>query len=156
MADQLKPTDDVGEQGFSLIELLVVISILAVLAIGVSLATARAPNAASMDLAAFEKRFETMRARAIQGQQIEGLFVTPRGHQLARFQRSFWQYAGAELKWSGRVIFRTKAPSVVALAPEILFLPNGSYSPFSVEFVSRSEHIRCDTDGWQKLTCEAV
>ncbi len=159
MAGQLTgamSTQSPAEAGFSLIEVLVVTAILAVLAVGVSLATVGPPNAINSDVASFHQRFEALRSRAIQGQQIEGLFITPRGHQTAIREHNIWQTSGTEMRWSARVLFRPKDQPLVPLAPDVLFLPNGSYSPFLLEFVSRVERIRCDGDGWDLPKCGPI
>ncbi|WP_299305204.1 prepilin-type N-terminal cleavage/methylation domain-containing protein [uncultured Litoreibacter sp.] len=154
MADQLSlPVNAKDDTGFSLIELLVVLSILAVLAVGATLSAGRSGSNDLADIAAFEKRFAALRAHAIHGQTVKGLFVSPRGFQGAEQQNGRWLPAGREQRWQHRVRYDATGARVGQNLPTILFLPNGATTAFRVTFQSAGQDINCSTDGWAALQC---
>lgn len=135
-------------RGFSLIELLVSVAILAVLAVGATLALGRArPEQA--DAALFRQTFLDLRDLAITGQDIRGMRIGPQGMRLARFSKEGWQVSDSEIRWSGRVTLSGSGYDDGA-APQIVLLPSGQSTGFAVTLGK----IQCRTDGWGPLQCD--
>ena len=141
------------QAGFSLIELLVVIAVLSVLAVGASLAATRAPGRTD-DADRFARIFAQLRQLSVQGQQWRGLNIRPRGHQMAGRSDGQWLDSGRETRWRGQVTFATDGPIAGDNSPEIVFLPNGRTSAFSIRFGAGAGTL-CQSDGWTGLICEA-
>lgn len=150
-ADRRARGSDPAQAGFTLIELLVVVAVLAVLAVGASLAATRGARGTG-DAAQFAQSYAAARALAVQGQDRRGLRITPRGHRVARRVDGAWTDTGREARWRGRVAFAPSGPVLDGEAPEIVFLPNGRTSAFSIRF-GGSPGVRCSSDGWKGLSC---
>jgi prepilin-type N-terminal cleavage/methylation domain-containing protein len=141
-----------NEAGFTLIELLVATAVLAVLAVGASLAATRGHSGAS-DAQRFEQSYASARAFAVQGQARLGLRITPRSSQPARHTQDRWEDTGRETRWRGRVAFAPTGPALPGAAPQIVFLPNGRTNAFSIVFGGGAA-VTCRSDGWTGLICE--
>lgn len=152
--------------GFTLIELLISVAVLAVLAVGATLALPGGAPRAGNDLALFRSQFTAARQLAITGQQARGLKITPEGLQLALSSDSGWQISERVLPWRGRVAFVARSVGQSAAqntrtqagAPDILLLANGHSTPFDITFTpafaQRSATRRCQSDGWTGLQCD--
>ena len=165
------------EAGFTLVELMVAIAVLAVLALGASLALPRGAPPAESDMALFQRQFEQMRQLAITGQSSRGLRITPQGLQLARRQASAqtalldspeahsakaseplprWHLSARQQRWQGRVQFISqnsagRAP-IGSAAPDIQLLADGRSSAFIIRFFPRSGSASTGT-GAQRASC---
>jgi len=146
-----------ADTGVSLIELLVVVAVLSVLAIGVSLPLRDGGSQAPADAARFASMFERTRTLAIHGQTQQGLRLTSRDMALMKLTADGWQTSRQSIRFQGRADFRTKTPAnaLSALdAPEIIFLPNGQTTPFDLIFFgSGSRSAVCKSDGWMGVEC---
>lgn len=152
--------------GFTLIELLISVAVLAVLAVGATLALPGGAPRAGNDLALFRSQFTAARQLAITGQQARGLKITPEGLQLALSNDSGWQISERVLPWRGRVAFVARSVGQSAAqntrtqagAPDILLLADGQSTPFDITFTpvfaQRSATRRCQSDGWTGLQCD--
>lgn len=142
-----------GHAGFTLIELLVAVAVLAVLAVGASLAATRGTGGAD-DAQRFAQSYASARQLAVQGQERRGLAITPRGSRSTRYAEETWQDTAPEIRWRGRVAFAPQGARQPATLPEIVFLPNGRTSAFTIRFGGTGGQV-CTSDGWTGLTCEA-
>lgn len=169
-----------GDAGFTLVELLVAIAVLAVLALGASLALPRSAPPAESDMALFQRQFEQMRQLAITGQSSRGLSITPQGLRLARRQATSqanlladvlvgpeaqrptsgqnqrWHVSARQQRWQGRVQFISqnsagRAP-IGSGAPDIQLLADGRSSAFIIRFFPRSGSASTGT-GAQRASC---
>ena len=141
--------------GFTLIELVVVVAVLSVLAVGAGLVASRSGAAADAgDLNRFRGQFETARARAIQGRQALGFEITARGFQSTRRTAEGWEPGAREQRWRGRVVFLQRSARRLPDAPDIVILPDGRTSAFSLSFSGGSQRgLRCTSDGYSGLIC---
>jgi len=138
-------------QGFTLIELLVTVAILSVLSVGATLTVGRGSSKEQTDQARFQQQFDRLRQLAITGQQVRGLKVEARGMFLANYGPSGWEIAETRQRWAGKVILSVPPSAITGGTsdPQILFLPSGQTTPFSVSF----GQVRCETDGWEGMAC---
>lgn len=178
LESEILPHAAQGDAGFTLVELLVAIAVLAVLALGASLALPRSSVPAERDMALFQRQFEQMRQLAITGQSSRGLRITPQGLRLARRQATSqanlladalvgpeasgqnqrWHLSARQQRWQGRVQFISqnsagRAP-IGSAAPDIQFLADGRSSAFTIRFSPRSGSASTGT-GAQRASCRS-
>lgn len=142
--------------GFTLIELVVVVAVLSVLAVGAGLVASRGGTSAmASDLQRFKTQVDTMRARAIQGRQVLGLYVTDRGFQVAVETADGWEEHHTETRWRGRAVLKLQTPRHVPNSPHIRFLPDGRVSAFTLSFTSGGgRRSDCRSDGFAEVLCD--
>ncbi|WP_299421834.1 prepilin-type N-terminal cleavage/methylation domain-containing protein [uncultured Shimia sp.] len=138
--------------GFSLIELLIAVAVMAVLAVGASLSVGRSQATAPQDQALFQHTFDQLSDLAITSGQSRGMKFTPKGMQLATSTAQGWNISDQVLRWRGQVVV-TSHPSA-SNAPEIVFLANGENTVFSIVFSKESHISRCLSDGLLGLSCQ--
>jgi prepilin-type N-terminal cleavage/methylation domain-containing protein len=148
--DPASPPDP-GVAGFSLIELLVVIAILSVLTVGAVLATGRG-GTDTPDMARFQTLFTQTQALAVAGRQARGLKLDPDGLRLAYVTPEGWAISDVVQPWQGRVSFQAAGGFFDPQGPDIIQLPNGRGTAFTIAFTTG---VRCQSDGWTGLTCDA-
>lgn len=140
--------------GFSLLELIVVITILSILTLGISLSVSGRSGAQSLegDLAKFQRHFNDLRNLAIQGQRPRGLNFGAKGMRMASFDaaQGRWLMNTAPLPWAGSVVLVGVAPTD---QPDIVILPDGRISAFELRFTFRDRTGACRIDGGQELAC---
>ncbi|APX14300.1 prepilin-type N-terminal cleavage/methylation domain-containing protein [Tateyamaria omphalii] len=140
--------------GFSLVELVVVVAVLSVLAVGASLTTGHA-NRAQNDLRVFQQDFKRVASLSILGRETRGLGITPQG--LTHYLRTDdgWSVVGSKRAWRGSVRSQTDFQSNALRSPNIVFMSNGQVSGFSVSFEpDRGPSLTCRLDEATGLSCE--
>ena len=147
-----RPVNAARSHGFTLIELLVTVAILSVLAVGATLALGRGASRDQTDQARFQQQFERLRQLAITGQQIRGLKLDARGMATAQYGPLGWSIAQTPQRWAERAILSVPQSAITGEVsdPQILFLPSGQTTPFSISFGP----VHCETDGWKDLSCQ--
>ena len=162
MAGQLtvKATQD---DGFSLIELLIVIAVLSILAVSLSLTVGRTRQAAHVDASKFLQQAHLQRSLAVQGRGLRGLVISPQGMQVAEYrgQSQGWKIGATELRWSGRAALLSHPPrsglGVPGRQPDILFRPDGGVSEFDIRFSSRQAGmVLCRARNWADVSCDEL
>lgn len=156
------------DAGFTLLEMVIVVTVLAVLSVSVGLSVGRIADRGAGDAARFAAQFERMRHLAIIGRSIRAMALSPEGWQmLARDEGAAtdslagWQAQGRMNRFSGEVRIATAAAAAAArpaapagrTRPDILFLPDGQATPLAIAFISAGAITRCATDGWATLAC---
>jgi prepilin-type N-terminal cleavage/methylation domain-containing protein len=139
------------DAGFTLIELMVVVAVLSVLAVGVTITALRSDSASdSADMAWFEAQFNQYQSLAITSGHSYGIFVGPKDLRIARRQASGWNSQDSARKWRGKVSIANLSPRYKLDRPDILLLATGQASTFDIAFGSKNA---CRSDGWAGLTC---
>ncbi|WP_294228449.1 prepilin-type N-terminal cleavage/methylation domain-containing protein [uncultured Shimia sp.] len=138
--------------GFSLIELLIAVAVMAVLAVGASLSIGRMQSGIPQDQALFQRNFDRLKELAITSGQRRGMKITPKGMQLATRTPQGWQVSEQILNWRDKVTITSRP--VPANAPDLEFLANGETTAFTIAFSRKDNVGRCQSDGFLGLTCE--
>ena len=156
----MDPEIDTGSRqtaGFSLIELVVVMAVIAILSLSVSLSLSRGKSVGGMprDAVRMLGQFAALRDGAIHGRRPAALSVTPAGWQVMRRHNDVWQGTGPRVRWSGAAVFQRdlSAPLPDGSVPEVVFLPDGRSTAFSIRFTDGGVVAVCDSDGWSPLRC---
>ncbi len=141
--------------GFTLIEVLIAVAVLAVLATGAGLAVSRGATRTASDAQTLQHVFLRERGLAIQGRSWRGVAVEPLGYRLARVSEGQWTLSDTRVSWRGRASTLLDGPAVLPGAHVIAFLPNGRTSAGHIDFTSRGgSAVRCTFDGWTGVTCD--
>lgn len=136
--------------GFTLIELLVAVAVMAVITLGAVLAASRGQvEEMAPDMVSFTERFALAQALAIEGRRTGGLEVGPEETQFFWRVGANWVPQADPVPWRGRVRFDGPPGAAWQERPDILFLPNGQTTPFTMSFASG----QCGNDGWTGLRC---
>ena len=148
MDGKLNPRD----AGLTLIELMVVIAILSVLAVGVSVTAMRGTAAAdASDMAWFRTQFDHHQRLAVTSATSFGLYVSPKELRVARMRADGWDPQGSARAWRGRVAHRTLNATPEFDAPDIILRASGQSSAFNITFGAGTT---CTSDGWNGLVCD--
>ena len=154
-------------RGFTLIELIVVVSIVSALALAVGLAAGpvidrNRPGSAMQAAAMLEREIEAARAHAFHHRRTAGLIPQPRGWavMLRAEDGEGWEHAGREGSLDGPVQWQiagaAHTPSGLPAAdPPIRFLADGRATPFRVTIGGRAGVQICETDGLEPFACRA-
>ncbi|MDZ7708815.1 MAG: prepilin-type N-terminal cleavage/methylation domain-containing protein [Roseovarius sp.] len=149
------------DRGFSLLEMVVVVAVIATLSVGASLSigprgeTADAPRLASV--------YDALRDAALLGQARRGLRLVPGGWQVLvprEGAEGGWQTSGAAVKFRSEVRFEGEGGPILPTPPDdrlpqpdIVFLPDGEVTPFEAVFVTDATITACRSQGLAGLVC---
>lgn len=143
--------------GFSLLELVVVIAVVGILSLGISLSLSggRSTGGYPRDATRFESQYNALRDSAIHSRTPVALSLGPAGWQVMRRRNGVWQGEGPRVRWNGAAVFQRdlSAPVPSTPLPEVIFLPDGRSSAFSIRFSDAGQVVQCASDGWQGLEC---
>lgn len=143
--------DQSSEAGVTLIELVVVLAVMASLVLGVTLTRGTGSSRGDSDLRAFQSAYDQARSLAVHGQVRRGLVLRSGGRRIAWWRGDGWQLSEQLQPWRGRVSYLVAGQPAGRDTPDLLFLPNGRTSAFSIQF----DQIGCRSDGWTGLICDA-
>ncbi len=138
-----------GAAGFTLIELMIVVAVLALLTTTVSLSVSRPRAQGGTDWARFEAVHDRLRQEAVLSRQVLGLEVTTDGYRRLIRRDGDWQAVGEEIGWRG---------SAALLAPfdgPVVFGPSGQSTPVRLRFEGGDGARLCTGNGWVEVTCGA-
>ena len=148
------------EAGFSLLEMLVVVTVLAILtvSVGLSMSFGRSKQQASDAANQLQTTLAQLRNTAIYSGVAQGLVISQQGWRVARFvpESRGWDMSAREIRWQVGVAFQPTSPDFsfgVPPVPEVVFLPDGQSSPFEITFSALGRYQTCRSDGWSGLTC---
>ncbi|WP_135507071.1 GspH/FimT family pseudopilin [Roseovarius aestuariivivens] len=137
--------------GFTLIEVLIAVAVLAVLTLGAVLTAGRVSGGSgASDMARFAERIEFARTLAIDARRTGGLRLRDGTIQMLRRDADGWQPVADPVPWQQPVVFETRSPRIGTETPDILLLPNGQSTAFTLRF---SNGGFCENDGWTGLKC---
>jgi len=136
------------DSGFSLIELMIAVAVLAILSTTVVLSVARPQSGSQSDQVRFQKTYERIRRDAIISQEVYAMTISDAGFQRLVWRGS-WQNVGTLVDWRGEVSvlqpFDRETP--------IEFTPSGQATPVRVQFLENDQSVMCVSDGWEPLKC---
>ena len=137
--------------GFTLIELMIAVTVLALLTTTVSLSVNRPQRGTGTDWARFEAVHERLRQQSVLSREVLGLQITAEGYRPLRRAGGTWVVTGDLSEWRG---------SVVVLAPfdgqvPVRFTPAGRTSAVRLRFEDGAQVRVCESDGWSPVTCDA-
>jgi prepilin-type N-terminal cleavage/methylation domain-containing protein len=144
-----------AQAGFSLLEVMVSVAVLAVLAVGAGLATGRTVSATERDADRFSRAYEQNWSLAVMGRENRALDITPDGLVLARRTETGWTEGKLLYDWRSTASFSASGPATLPGTPDIQLRPGGIGTGFTVVFSGRGPVWRCASDGWSGLTCAA-
>ena len=145
-----RPVEPDPQTGFTLIELMVVVAILALLTTTLTLSVNRPQSTDLTDARRFEAVHAQLRNQAIMSGQILGLRMDGAGFQRLRWQAE-WQALGDVAAWRRTV----QVMEPLDLRSPVQFAPSGQASAVHLRFETGSGTQICRGDGWAELTCSA-
>lgn len=141
--------------GFSLVELVVVITILSVLTATVGLSFGAADRGRRSDADMLRLLDAQLRDGALFGGQVVGVRMTSSGAEPLRAGDDGWITDGTAVEWRSSAEWVTK-PGPDRSETIIAYLPDGRNTAFSVTFNTNRGRVICSSDGWYPVTCEDV
>jgi len=149
------------DRGFSLLEMVVVVAVIATLTVGASLSIGARNGTA--DAPRLAEAYEALRDAALLGQEARGLRLLPGGWQVllpGEGPEPGWRVSGAVQKLRAEARFEgadgpilPTPPDTRAPQPDIVFLPDGEVTPFEVVFVTDETVTTCRSRGLAGLDC---
>jgi general secretion pathway protein H len=140
-----------GTAGFTLIELMIVVTVLAILTTSITLSASRPRDGSASDLGRFQATYGRLQDQAVLSRQLLGLSVTEDGYQRLRWAGGEWQTLGDRVAWRDEVVL---IEPVSRLAP-LEFAPSGQVTLMRVRFRAGEVVRLCQSDGWGPVSCVA-
>jgi prepilin-type N-terminal cleavage/methylation domain-containing protein len=149
-----------SDQGFSLIELVIVVAVIAILSITAVFSVGRTGTAAQSDAVRFSAAYARLRDAAILSRQSWAMSLSAQGWQVLRpgdTADEQWVNLGAAQKFRGEVRFQGQTIALLQAGDrptaDLIFLPDGQVTPFEVSFISAQSITRCSGSGWEGMAC---
>lgn len=130
-------------RGFSLLELLLVLALLATLVGMVGLSFGRDPQrAAYQEAGLFQQMLQLARQRAVLEGVTLGVRVDGQGYRLYRYDQQGWVPAGGQRDTGLQLLLLIDGqPVTQAGPPQLLIHDNDEHSVFSLHFRQDAEHL---------------
>ena len=147
------------DAGFTLIELMIVVTVLSILtvSVGLSMSFGRVERRVSDDAQRLQRYVTKLQENAIYSRRPRGLMLSARGWRVAQFnpQTRVWDTEGYGQDWQGAASVRLGYRSFgVARLPDVVFLPDGRSTPFEITLSYGGSFSTCKNDGWTGLICD--
>lgn len=137
------------QSGFTLIELMIAVAVMASLATAVTLSVAwPGPDRQTSDLRVFRTMHDRILADAAISRTLMGVAITDNGYQRLRWTGA-WDAVGQETTWRGPVALLQPFRGVSPLE----FAPSGQVTRFRVRFGEGDTARFCEGNGWGQITC---
>lgn len=152
-----------AQAGFTLVELLVVISVLAIVSLGVGLSTGGAfgRNSAGSIADELTQNITQTRQQAVLGRVVLGLQPQRNGWQvMQRRGQGDWQaLPGGQAEHSAVLSWQINGarfvPGAQQATPPILFAPDGRMTPLSLRIAQGGRQVGCAGDGAGSFACQS-
>lgn len=135
--------------GFTLIELMIAVAVLALLSTTVVLSVARPSSGSSQDWVRFQQTYERLRAEATLSRQKLAMSLDSEGFQKMRWEGAGWHDVGSAVSWRDQAVVLEPVNPFDAIA----FAPSGQTSRFRVQFTGSGGTRTCFGDGWGPISC---
>ena len=137
------------DAGFTLIELMIAVTVLALLTTTVSLSVNRPSAGAGSDFARFQGVHARLAEQAVLSRQVLGLRVDADGYQRLAWRGGKWVSDGDRARWRNGVAvlqpFDLTAP--------LQFAPSGQVTRLKIRFEADEQVMICESDGWAGVSC---
>ncbi|GGX70409.1 hypothetical protein GCM10007385_44270 [Tateyamaria omphalii] len=146
-----------ADAGMTLIELLVVVTVLAVLSVGATLTVGRVKgDDVAQDATRFLNTWRLHADLARETRTPQGLLLDTNGMQPMQLGETGWRETGGKVSWGSRVALVAGQGGRRGDVPDLVLLPSGQSTAFTVTFASaQSETLRrCTGGGWTVATCD--
>lgn len=150
-----------GAAGFSLLEMVVVVAVMATLTLAATLSVGR--RSGPSDAVHFAGAYGALMDAALLGQEARGLRVMSAGWQVLRpvAPGQGWQVSGPVQKFRDAVVFEGTDGPILARerpdppVPDLVFLPDGELTPVTVRFAAGGVVTLCRAVPLAGLDCGA-
>lgn len=156
-----------SDQGFTLLELVIVVAVVALLSITAVFSVGRSAGSSANDALHFKSTYDHLRQAAILGRTSKAMSLRQKGFQALDNSTddtpdAAWVPANKAHLFAGEVRFRGLNTSLYPgfeegeLLADLVFLADGQVTSFEVSFILADQVTRCIGTGWAGLSCEGL
>jgi len=148
----MEPRIGRASAGFTLIELMIVVTILSLLTLSITLGLSSPRGDRVQDWARFAALHKQLRAQAVLSGDVLGLAVDGEGYQRMAWRDGAWQTQGSRARWRDPVLVLEPAD----LRAPVIFGPGGQSTKVNLRFGRGSATRACTSDGWVPVSCNGA